>query len=80
MLVPFAPVVGHGVSEDIPVLVEGALGDGLLAWLAGLQLGPSILVPEGILSIAAHSGESPVLRMKCDVIHGINILKKLIDL
>ena len=55
VLVPFAPVVGHGVGEDVAVLVEGALGDGLLTRLAGLQLGPRVLVPEGVLAITAHS-------------------------
>ena len=46
VLVSLAPVVADSVGEDLTILVEGALGDGQLARLAVLQLGPGVLVPE----------------------------------
>ena len=45
VLVAVAPVVAHGVGEDVAVLVEGALGDGQVTRLAVLELGPGVLVP-----------------------------------
>ena len=73
-LVPLAPVVRHRVREDLPVLVEGALSDGLLARLAGLELGASVLVPEGEPAVAAHGGQGAVHRVEGDVIDGEDIL------
>lgn len=74
-LVSLAPVVGHGVGEDLSVLVKCGLGDGLLAGLAGLQLGPRVLVPEGVLPITAHCCQGPVHRVECDVIHSKYVLQ-----
>ena len=73
-LVPLAPVVRHRVREDLPVLVEGALSDRLLTWLAGLELGPGVLVPEGEPAVAAHGGQGAVHRVEGDVIDGEDIL------
>ena len=42
-----APIIGDGISKDLSVFVESGLCDGLLASLAGLQLGARVLVPEG---------------------------------
>ena len=72
-LVSLAPVVGHGVGEDLSVLVKCALGDGLLAGLAGLQLGPRVLVPEGVLAVTAHCCQGAVHGVKCDVVHSKNV-------
>ena len=46
-LVALAPVIGHSVGKDLPILVESRLRDRLLTSLAGLQLGAGVLVPEG---------------------------------
>ena len=50
-LVALGPVVAHRVRKDLSVLVEGALGDGLLAGLGGLELGARVLVPEGVAAV-----------------------------
>ena len=55
-LVALAPIIGHGVGKDLSVLVERGLGDGLLARLACLQLGASVLVPEGEAAVRADGG------------------------
>ena len=46
-LVALAPVIGHSVGKDLPILVESGLRDRLLTSLAGLQLRAGVLVPEG---------------------------------
>ena len=74
-LVSLAPVVGHSVGEDVAVLVECALGDGLLARVARLELGPGVLVPEGVLAVTAHCCQGAVHGVKCDVVHSKNVLK-----
>ena len=74
-LVALAPVIGYGVGEDLPVLVEGGLSDGLLARLTRLQLGARVLVPEGEPAVRAHRGEGAVHRVEGDVVHSKDILK-----
>ena len=73
-LVALAPVIGHGVGEDLPILVEGGLGDGLLAGLTRLQLGARVLVPEGEAAVGANGGEGAVHWVEGDVVHSKDIL------
>ena len=73
-LVAFAPIIRHSIGKDLPVLVEGGLGDGLLTRLASLQLGASVLVPEGEAAVRANSGEGAVHWVEGDVVHSKDIL------
>ena len=73
-LVALAPIIGHSVGKDLPVLVECRLGDGLLTRLARLQLGASVLVPEGEAAVGADGGEGAVHWVEGDVVHGKDIL------
>ena len=73
-LVALGPVVAHGVGKDLSVLVDGALGDGLLARLGGLELGPGVLVPEGVAPVRADSGQGAVHRVESNVVHGVDVL------
>jgi len=45
-LVSLAPVIGDSIGKDLPILVERALGDGLVTSFTGLQLGSGVFVPE----------------------------------
>ena len=74
-LVSLAPVVGHSVGEDVAVLVECALGDGLLARVARLELGPGVLVPEGVPPVTADRGQGAMHRVEGDVVHREDVLK-----
>ena len=73
-LVALGPVIAHGIGKDLAVLVEGALGDGRIALLRGLQLGPGVLVPEGVASVRAYRRQSSVDRVERDVIHRVDVL------
>ena len=73
-LVALAPIIGHSVGKDLSVLVECRLGDGLLTRLARLQLGASVLVPEGEAAVGADGGEGAVHWVEGDVVHGKDIL------
>ena len=70
-----APIIGDGISKDLSVFVESGLCDGLLASLAGLQLGARVLVPKGEPAVRAHRGEGAVHRVEGDVVHSKDILK-----
>ena len=72
-----APIIGDGISKDLSVFVESGLCDWLLASLAGLQLGARVLVPESPSAVGTHRCQSPVDRVKRDVVDGIDVLDSL---
>jgi hypothetical protein len=74
-LVALGPVVAHRVRKDLSVLVEGALGDRLLAGLGGLELGARVLVPERVAAVRAHGGERSVHRVEGYVVYGVDVLQ-----
>ena len=63
------PVVADGVGENLAGVVEGALGDGLLHGLGGLELGARVLVPEAEAAIGADRRQRTVHGVEADVVH-----------
>lgn len=65
-----APVVGHGVSEDVAVAGECGGGDGASDFRVALEAVLCVLVPEVEGAVGAGGAEGTVLRVERDGVDG----------
>lgn len=70
------PIVANRICKDLSIVVESALGEGLVERLRGLELGARVLVPEGEGAVGAHRGQRAVHRVECDVVHCVDVLQQ----
>ena len=67
------------ISSHLSVAAEGAARDWLVHGLRGLELGPGVLVPEGVPAVRPHGGQGAVHRVEGDVVDGVDVLEALGD-